>query len=1070
MQGTFSRTARIFLIVLSIAVLSLSAFSQTSAQNRIVQAIENGKVLALPGTVHPLAQARYDQGPVDGSMKLQGMSLDIAPSASQKAALAALLKAQQDPSSPSYHQWLTPQQYGAEFGLTQADISKVTVWLQSQGFTVDKVSESRNAIWFSGTAALAEAAFHTQIHKYLVDGEMHFANAAAVSVPSALADSVIRVGGLNDFKLKQQLVRPVKANKNGVSPQFTSGLSGNHYIQPGDFAIIYDMNPLYSAKFTGSGVTIGVIGQTDIVMADITDFRNAASPTLPAYGSAGGPTFTNFLIPTSADPGLSPSDIGEADLDLEWSGGVGTNANIIYVNSTNVFDSLFYAIENQINSLTIPILTMSYAGCEAAFTAADISTAESAFQEASAQGQTIINSSGDSGAAACDDQSATVTTAVQGLAVNYPTSSPEVTGLGGSEFMGDGTAENPQTGSGTYWSANGSNDLVTSAKSYIPEMAWNDTTFDIANGGGLSAGGGGVSILFAKPTWQAGVPGIPADGHRDVPDVSIDASADHDGYLFCTEVVLESSSTGGATPSCTNGFRISDPGFSDDQGLSIVGGTSVSAPAFAGMLATIEQKLGTALGNIDPDLYTLASNSTTYASAFHDITVGNNIVPCTAGTPASAPAATQCPGSGQFGYSASTGYDQATGLGSVDGNNLATAFSTLAVTPGTTTTVTFSPSPVVVGAAVTLTATVAANSGTATPGGSVVFTVDGAAMAPVTLTAGVATAMTSFSTGGIHTIVAAYTPGTGDNFFASTGSTTIDVFATGSITTTTSVALNPSTTVAIGSSLVITATVMSNPLTGTLPGTVNFFAGTNLTTPLNASPVAISPGATGTGTAAYTVSNVQTSLGFVVGSTTITAHYTGTSAYAASTGTATITVTNPTITMTVANMTISGPSPGNTGTSAIAVTSMGGYAGTVNLTATAATLNASYMITPTAVTIASGATGMASISIQTVAASIKEGVGGNLKHSTPTSNSRAIAGAAAAFGCIFLLGIPGFRKKRWPMLTALLLLGALSAGLGCGGGGPSGASPAGTYTVTVTATDSVNNAVTVSTNFTVTIQ
>ena len=979
-----------------------------------------------------------------------------------------MLKAQQDPSSPSYHQWLTPQQYGAEFGLTEGDISKVTVWLQSQGFTVDKVAQNRNAIWFSGTAALAEAAFHTQIHKYLVDGTLHFANAAAVSVPSALADTVNRVGGLSDFKLKPQLVRPVKANKNGVSPQFTSGSTGNHFIQPGDFAVIYDMNPLYSASFTGSGVTIGVMGQTDIVMADITDFRNAASPTLPAYGSAGGPTFTNFLIPTSPDPGLSPSDIGEADLDLEWSGGVGTNANIVFVNSTDViFGSLVYAIENQINSLTIPILTVSYAGCEAAFTPADISTLEAAFQEANVQGQTIINSSGDAGAAACDDQSATVTSAVQGLAVNYPTSSPEVTGLGGSEFMGDGTAENPQTGSGTYWSANGSNDLVTSAKSYIPEMAWNDTAFDIANGGGLSAGGGGVSILFAKPSWQAGVPGIPADGHRDVPDISIDASADHDGYLFCTEVVLESSSTGAATPSCTNGFRISDPGFSDDQGLNIIGGTSVSAPAFAGMLAAIEQKLGTALGNIDPDLYTLASTSTTYASAFHDITVGNNEVPCTTGT-------TDCPTTGSnpmIGYAAGTGYDQATGLGSVDGNKLATAFSTIAITPGTTTTVTFSPAPpVVVGAAVTLTATVVANSGTATPAGSVVFTVDGAAMAPVSLTAGVATAMTTFSTGGIHSVVAVYTPGTGDNFFASTGSTSITVVATGSITTTTTVALNPSTSVAIGSSLVINATVTSSPLTGTLPGTVNFFAGTNLTTPLNATPVAITPGATGTGTASYTVSNVQTSQGFVVGSTTITAHYTGTSAYAASTGTAPITVTNPTITMTVANMTISGSSPGNTGTSAIAVTSMGGYAGTVNLTATAATLNASYMITPTAVTIASGATGMASISIQTVAAAIKEGVGGNLKHSTPTSNNRAIAGAAAAFGCIFLLGIPGFRKKRWPMLTVLLLLGALSAGLGCGGGGPSGASPKGTYTVTVTGTDSVNNAITVSTNFTVTIQ
>jgi hypothetical protein len=1065
MQRSFGRIAGISLFMLSVAILSLGAYGQAVVADRIVQPIENGKALSLPGTVHPLAQAQYDQGPLAGSTPLHGMSLDFGQTASQQATLTALLKAQQEPSSSSYHQWLTPQQFGAEFGMSAADISKVTAWLQSQGFTVDKVADSRNAIWFSGTAAQAEAAFHTQIHKYLVDGTMHFANAAALAVPSALGSSVTRVGGLSDFKLKPQLVHPAKANKNGVSPAFTSGISGTHYIQPGDFAVIYDMNPLYTAKFTGAGVTIGVMGQTDIVMADITDFRAAASPALPAYGSAGGPTFTNFLIPTSSDPGISIGDLGEADLDLEWSGGVATNANIVFVNSTDVFDSLFYAIQNQINSLSIPILTMSYAGCEPAFSQSDITTAEAVFQQANLQGQTVINSAGDAGAAACDDESETVTSATQGLAVNYPASSAYVTGLGGTEFMGDGTAENPQTGAGTYWSANGSNDVVTSAKSYIPEMAWNDTTFDIANGGGLSAGGGGASILFAKPSWQTGVPGIPQDGHRDVPDVSIDASADHDGYLFCTEIVLDSAPAGTYSPSCSNGFRISDPGFNDDQGLNIVGGTSVSAPSFAGILATIEQKLGTQLGNIDPDLYTLASNSTTYASAFHDTTVGNNEVPCTTGSP-------DCPSGSNpvIGYTAGTGYDQATGLGSVDGNNLATAFSGIAVTPGTTTTVTSSPTAPLVGDTVTLTATVAANAGTATPAGSVVFTVDGTALPAVSLTAGVGTTTTSFSTGGIHSVTAVYTPGTGDNFFASTGSASITVLATGSITTGTTVALSPSTTVAIGGSLAITATVTSSPLTGTLPGTVNFFAGTN-TTPLNSTPVAISPGTIGTGTASYTVSNVQTSLGFIVGTTPITAHYTGNSSYAASTGTASITVTNPGLTMTVANMTISGAAPGNTGSSAISITSTGGYAGTVNLTATTATLNANYSISPPSVTIASGATGTATISIQTIAAGIKNGVGGNLKHSSvPASNNRSIAGAAAAFGCIFLLAIPGFRKKRWPMLTLLLLLGALGTGIGCGGGGSSGASPAGTYTVTVTATDSNTASITASTNFTVTIQ
>jgi hypothetical protein len=1072
MQQSFRRIAAFPLIVFSIAALSLSAvgfsaagssaFAQSSAQDRIVQPMENGKLTTIAGTVHPKAQARYDQGAVSGSLQLRGMSIDFSRTPSQQAALAALLKAQQDPSSPSYRKWLTPQQYAEQFGMTQSDISKVTAWLQSQGFTVDKVADSRAAIWFSGTAATANAAFHTSIHKYLVNGETHFANAAAVSLPSALAGTVTRVGGLNDFKPKPQLVHPAKANKNGVTPAFTSGLSGDHFIQPGDFAVIYDMNPLYTAGFTGSGVTIGVIGQTDIVPADITDFRSAAG--LPAYVASGsGPTFTSYLIPTSSDPGtqIASGDLGEADLDIEWSGGVATNANIVFVNSTDVFSSLQYAIANQINGLTIPILTLSYGGCEAGYSSADIDSLEASFQEAGVQGQTVINSAGDSGAAACDDESETVTAATQGFAVNYPASSAYVTGLGGSEFMGDGTAANPSTGSDQYWSANGSNDVLTSALSYIPEMAWNDTTFDIDNGGGLSSGGGGASILFVKPSWQTGVAGIPADGKRDVPDISIDASADHDGYLYCTEIVLDSNSGSGTySPSCANGFRISDPDYEDDAGLSVVGGTSVSAPSFAGILAAIEQKLGTPLGNINPDLYSLASNSSVYASAFHDITTGNNDVPCASDSP-------DCPTSGtlEFGYSAGVGYDQATGLGSVDGNELATAFTTVETKAGTTTTVAVSPTAPVVGATVTLSATIAPNNGSATaPTGTVTFTVDGTALPAVTVTSAVATTTTSFSTGGAHTVVAAYS---GDsNYFASTTTSTITVGAAPTAAaTTTTLSTGGATTVALNQgSITLTATVTS-ATAGTIAGQVEFTIGA-----VTLAPVQVTAGASGSATASATV-DATTANGFSGSSVAITATYEGDSAYAASTSAATtVAITNPTITLTVANMTISSASPGNTGTSAISVTSTGGYSGTVDLSATASSLNANYSINPTSLAIASGATGTASISIETIAASIKNGASGKLKHATPTSNNRVIAGAAVAFGCIFLLGVPGFRKKRWPALTVLLLLGALGAGIGCGGGGNSGASPGGTYTVTVTATDSLNSAITTSTNFTVTIQ
>ena len=428
-----------------------------------------------------------------------------------------------------------------------------------------------------------------------------------------------------------------------------------------------------------------MVGQTNIVPADITDFRGAAGLTVnnPTVVTAPGTT------PLSVAAGAASDDLTETDLDLEWSGGVATGASIVLVNSGDIFTSLQYAIQNSINGITIPIISQSYGDCEANYLTSDLSTIEGWLQQANSQGQTVVLASGDSGAADCDDGGTAnnpVTAASNGLAVDYPGSSAYVTSAGGSEFMGDGTASSPQTGAGTYWSASGSgsvsNDLVTSAKSYIPEMAWNDTAFSISQGGSLSAGGGGVSALWPKPVWQTGVPGIPADAHRDVPDISLTSSPDHDGYLYCTQIQTAGSGSNYVSSCQPTSFRVSDGTQSDNNNLTVAGGTSFAAPTFAGLLAVIEQKLNApqGLGNVNPALYSLASNATTYASAFHDITAGNNSVPCVTGSP-------NCPSGSNpmIGYAAAAGYDLATGIGSVDGNNLATAFGTYAFTLSTTT-------------------------------------------------------------------------------------------------------------------------------------------------------------------------------------------------------------------------------------------------------------------------------------------------------------------------------------------------------------------------------------------------
>jgi subtilase family serine protease len=257
-------------------------------------------------------------------------------------------------------------------------------------------------------------------------------------------------------------------------------------------------------------------------------------------------------------------------------------------------------------------------------------------QQANSQGQTIIAASGDAGAAACDYSSpiSPVTSATHGLAVNAPASVPYVTGMGGSEF---------NEGAGNYWTASTGTDVIPSALSYIPEIVWNDTTSPENTTGGLAAGGGGASIYFSKPAWQTG-PGVPNDNARDVPDLSLNASPFHDGYLVCVE------------GNCVNGYR------NTSQALTVAGGTSAAAPTFAGMVALINQQMNTPAGqgNINPILYSMAQTS---PAAFHDITTGNNMVPCAAATRG-------CPNGGEIGYSAGVGYDQASGLGSVDAYNL----------------------------------------------------------------------------------------------------------------------------------------------------------------------------------------------------------------------------------------------------------------------------------------------------------------------------------------------------------------------------------------------------------------
>jgi subtilase family serine protease len=621
-------TSRRFAMLLSF-VLAGVLLPVAARAERIPQTIDNTSLWRLRGNVHPQARAEFDRGAVDGAMPMEGMKLVFQLTPEQQSSLDILLRQQLDPSSPNYHKWLTPEQYADRFGVSSGDMARAANWLRQQGFTAVIPARSRTWISFNGSAAQVEAAFHTPVHQYLVNGKMHYANANEPSLPGAFRGLVVAIGPLNSFRPRPHAV--VKS----VQPHFTSDVSGKHFLAPDDFATIYDVRGLYNSGIDGSFETIAVLGQTDLS----TDSNHNNQYDVQTFRSAANLAAANLqviLVPGQSDPGSDAADQDEANLDLEWSSAVARNAMLIYVNSKNVlFSSLPYAVDQNL----APVISVSYGLCEAQFSSSEIATLTSAAMQANAQGQTIVASTGDSGPADCDysaDPNNPVKSATHGYAVDVPASLPYVTGMGGAEF-----SEGNDTGATQYWSGT-NNSNSGSAISYIPEMTWNDTASD----GSLAAGGGGVSTLFTKPSWQSGA-GVPADGQRDVPDLALSSSADHDGYLICSR------------SSCVSGFRRAD------QTLNVLGGTSAATPTFAGIVALIVQQTNQPQGNVNPILYGLAASA---PSAFHDITVGDNMVPCTQGTK-------DCPNGGSIGFSAGPGYDLATGLGSVDVGALAAAWN-----------------------------------------------------------------------------------------------------------------------------------------------------------------------------------------------------------------------------------------------------------------------------------------------------------------------------------------------------------------------------------------------------------
>jgi subtilase family serine protease len=706
---------RVFVSVFT--AMFLSSLSYAATADRITSPLSSQSV-ALHGNVDHNALPKFDQGPVDPGMRMGTMTLLTLRTPSQQKALASLIAEQQDQKSPNYRKWLTPTQIGERFGLSQHDLQQIAAWLKAQGFTGIYIAHGRNFVSFNGTAAQAEAAFGTEIHRYNVNGTLHYANVTSPRIPAAMAGVVTAIRGLNDFRPRALGVH------RRVRPYYYDSSEFGQIIAPGDIAAIYDINALYSnlpTAIDGTGQSIAVAGQTDVYLADLQYFRSGFS--LPAIScttnssnvitACSDPHFLYVL--DGDDPGISEGDLGEADLDLEYSAAVARGAQIVFVNSTNVFESYYYAIDNDGISPfpTISAISLSYGLCELG-DEGYIAQDDTQLAAAVAEGITFVNSAGDSGAAECDPNTTDPNgaSATGGIAVSWPASSSNVTGAGG-------TAVSYPTGyQSTNWSLTSGNvPNGASAVGYIPETAWNDNQEFVTycDGGcdgefpnaqqaqiniGIASGGGGASNCYyassgvctggyGQPSWQS----VTISGQapaRFSPDVSFLASPNFVGYIWCTPLEelpdlsgTTSSCSPGGTQGIQNALALTDPD-NGDPDPSIVGGTSASAPVFAGMVALLNQFLGTTgLGNANVMLYQLAAQNSTNG-AFNQVTTGNNTVYCTAGTPAAQPTALQCPSSGILGFDASnadatTGYNLVTGLGSVNLDHLAIAWQ--AATP-----------------------------------------------------------------------------------------------------------------------------------------------------------------------------------------------------------------------------------------------------------------------------------------------------------------------------------------------------------------------------------------------------
>ena len=720
-KGLFMRRNQASLVFCVLAVLALLFFfagAMAQAQNGrpllIAQSVDESKLVTLAGNTRPEANAKFDRGRAADSYPMEHMMLQLKRSPEQERELRQLIEELADSSSLNFHHWLTAKEFGERFGLAQQDLDTITRWLESHGLKVNVVYENGVLIDFSGTAGQVRETFHTDIHQLNVKGKKHIANMSEPKIPVALASAIVGVVSLHDFMPRGQY-KP-RAN-------YTFNYGGYEYeaVVPADLATIYNLNPLFKAGISGQGQTIVLIEDSDVYnTADWTTFRSVFG--LSSY--TGGSFKQIHPRPASGrnnciDPGANGDD-GEATLDVEWASAAAPSAAIELASckdTATTFGGLI-ALQNLLNESSTPpaLVSMSYGECEAYNGATSNAAYNAVYQQAVIEGVSVFVSAGDDGASSCSGQYYWATT---GIGVSGLASTPYNVAVGGTDF-GDTYAGT----NSTYWSSTNSS-TYGSALSYIPEIPWNDSCgsqllgesygysvsygydgfcysamgqayYDTtaASGGpsGCATGVtsqpgivGGTCAGYPKPSWQS-LAGVPSDGVRDIPDVSLFAANGVWGhyYLLC----FSDPYNGGA--SCS--------GVPDTWAGG--GGTSFSSPIMAGIQALVNQKTGERQGNPNPVYYSLAAseygasgdsscNSTLGNTAgssctFYDVTLGDMDIDCqyvdcywptepdnSPTDPTVGSLTTDATNNSyQAAYASTTGWDFATGIGTINAANL----------------------------------------------------------------------------------------------------------------------------------------------------------------------------------------------------------------------------------------------------------------------------------------------------------------------------------------------------------------------------------------------------------------